>query len=59
VLPLTTSVRELILSHESASAIKRRAIEEGMLSLRMDGLRKLKLGITSAEEVLKETAKDN
>ena len=28
------------------------------LSLRLDGLRKLKLGLTSAEEVLKETALD-
>ena len=59
IMPLTTGVREIILSRGSASEIKRKALEEGMLSLRMDGLRKLKLGMTSAEEVLKETAKDS
>jgi type IV pilus assembly protein PilB len=32
------------------------AIATGMLTLRMDGLKKLERGITSMEEVLKETA---
>jgi type II secretory ATPase GspE/PulE/Tfp pilus assembly ATPase PilB-like protein len=31
---------------------------DGMLTLRMDGLVKLKNGVTTAEEVLKETAAD-
>ena len=38
--------------------IKTQALKEGMLSLRMDGLEKLKRGITSPEEILKESAPD-
>ncbi|NIP15494.1 MAG: hypothetical protein GWN18_20375, partial [Thermoplasmata archaeon] len=32
------------------------ALDEGMLTLRMDGLKKVERGITSLEEVIKETA---
>ena len=46
------------LSERFASEIKRAAIEGGMLSLRRDALEKLKRGVTTAEEVLKETASD-
>ncbi|MBD3237890.1 MAG: type IV-A pilus assembly ATPase PilB [Candidatus Eisenbacteria bacterium] len=58
VLPISPTIRQMILKAEPTSAIKRQAIEEGMLTLRMDGLLKLKSGVTSAEEVLKETAAD-
>ena len=42
----------------SALYLARQAIEGGMLTLRRDALQKLKRGITSVEEVLKETAAD-
>jgi len=58
VLPISNGIRDLILDRASASTIKRRAIEEGMLTLRVDGLMKLKRGATTVEEVLKETAAD-
>jgi type IV pilus assembly protein PilB len=58
VMPVTPSVREMILNHASSRDIKHQAMSEGMLSLRMDGLEKLKRGVTSAEEILKETAPD-
>jgi type IV pilus assembly protein PilB len=58
VMALTPALREMILKGESTSAIKREAVRGGMLTLRMDGLLKLKSGVTSAEEVLKETAAD-
>jgi type IV pilus assembly protein PilB len=58
VLPVTPAVRTLILDRAPTSEIKRVAVEEGMMTLRRDGLNKLKAGITSAEEVLKETAPD-
>ena len=32
------------------------ALEEGMLTLRMDGLKKVERGITTLEEIVKETA---
>jgi len=58
VMPISPVVRELILRRASGAELKAQAIREGMLSLRMDGVQKLKAGITSAEEVLKETAAD-
>jgi len=58
VMPMTNPIRELVLDRSSASEIKRVAIEEGMLTLRRDALEKLKRGITTVEEVLKETASD-
>jgi type IV pilus assembly protein PilB len=57
-MPLTPKLRELILERASANEIKRAAIQEGMLTLRRDGLMKLKKGLTTAEEILKETAAD-
>ncbi|HET9251850.1 MAG TPA: type IV-A pilus assembly ATPase PilB [Candidatus Eisenbacteria bacterium] len=58
VMPVTPKVRDLILDRAPTSQIKNQAVADGMLTLRMDGLTKLKNGITTAEEVLKETAAD-
>jgi len=58
VMPVTPKIRDLILDRASVSAIKKQAVAEGMLTLRSDGLLKLKNGTTTAEEVLKETAAD-
>jgi type IV pilus assembly protein PilB len=58
VMPITAPVRDLILDRGSTSDIKKQAMADGMQSLRMDALWKLKKGITTAEEVLKETALD-
>jgi type IV pilus assembly protein PilB len=58
VMPLSSKLRELILERASANEIKKLAIAEGMLTLRRDGLEKLKRGVTTPEEVLKETAAD-
>jgi type IV pilus assembly protein PilB len=58
VMPITSAIRDLILDRASTSDIKKRAMADGMQTLRMDALYKLKKGITTAEEVLKETALD-
>jgi type IV pilus assembly protein PilB len=58
VMPITPKLREMILDRSSAGDIKKTAIGEGMLTLRRDALEKLKRGLTSVEEVLKETASD-
>ena len=58
VMPVTPTIRDMILNRVSAREIKHQAMREGMLSLRMDGLEKLKRGMTSPEEILKETAPD-
>ena len=58
VMPITSRLRDLVLERASASEIKKAAMSEGMLTLRRDGLMKLKRGLTSVEEILKETAAD-
>jgi type IV pilus assembly protein PilB len=55
VMDITENIQELILVGASAREIKRKAIEEGMLSLRQSGLAKIKAGITTLDEVLRET----
>jgi type IV pilus assembly protein PilB len=55
VLEVTDNIRELILVGASAIEIRRKAIEEGMIALRASGLEKLKVGLTTIEEVLRET----
>ncbi|MFQ5905522.1 MAG: type IV-A pilus assembly ATPase PilB [bacterium] len=56
VMPVSPSVRELILKRSSNSAIQKAAKDEGMKTLREDVLLKLKKGITTMEEVLRQTA---
>jgi type IV pilus assembly protein PilB len=54
-LQFSDEIRDMILSGASSIELKRKAIEEGMLSLRMAGLQKIREGVTSLEEVLRET----
>jgi type IV pilus assembly protein PilB len=55
VLEITDEMRELILVGASALELKRKAIEQGMISLRRSGLTKVALGMTTLEEVIRET----
>jgi len=55
VLAFTDEIRDMILSGASSIELKRKAIEEGMVSLRMSGLQKIREGATTLEEVLRET----
>jgi len=57
VMEITDELRELILVGASALELRRKAIEEGMITLRGSGLRKIKEGVTTIEEVLRETVK--
>ncbi len=59
VMAITPEIRELIVDRASTAELKRKAIEQGMMTLRMDGLWKFKQGWTSLEEVLRETANDS
>jgi type IV pilus assembly protein PilB len=56
VMALGPALRRMILQGGSADELKETAIEEGMLTLRMDGIMKLRKGVTTLEEVVKETA---
>ncbi len=55
VLLFSDEIRDMILSGASSVELKRKAIEEGMLNLRMSGLQKIREGVTTIEEVLRET----
>jgi type II secretory ATPase GspE/PulE/Tfp pilus assembly ATPase PilB-like protein len=58
VLPITETIRRLIVKRASAAVIKNQAMSEGMKSLRMVGIDKAREGITTLEEVLRLTAED-
>jgi type IV pilus assembly protein PilB len=55
---VTESLRELILHGASAADLKRQAIKEGMTTLRVSGLSRLREGLTTLEEVIRVTASD-
>jgi len=55
VMEISEGIRDLIMVGATAVEIKRKALEEGMLTLRQSGLEKIKAGVTSIEEVLRET----
>ncbi|UCE67001.1 MAG: type IV-A pilus assembly ATPase PilB [Candidatus Zixiibacteriota bacterium] len=56
VMPISPAIERMIVGGGSTAEIKQQGIEEGMHTLRSAGLEKLKLGITSVEEVVAETA---
>jgi type IV pilus assembly protein PilB len=58
VMTVTEDIRELILSRAQSREIKKKAIEQGMLTLRQSGLAKIKEGITTIEEVVRESVRD-
>src|SRR5438067_6333099 len=57
VMAVGEELRELILVGASGLELRRKAIDEGMITLRASGLRKVKDGLTSIEEVVRETVK--
>ena len=57
VMEISEELRELILVGASGLELRRKAVDEGMLTLRQSGLRKVKDGVTTIEEVVRETVK--
>jgi type IV pilus assembly protein PilB len=55
VLEVTDELRELIIIGASAMELRKKAIDLGMITLRESGLYKIREGITTIEEVVKET----
>ncbi len=56
VMPMSPTLRRMVLQGASSAELKEQAISEGMLTLREDGLLKVKRGITTLDEVVKETS---
>jgi type IV pilus assembly protein PilB len=55
VMRISEDIRELILSGASAIELRRKALEEGMIGLRQSGLQKIRDGVTTIEEVVRES----
>ena len=56
VMAMSPELRRMILRGASVAELRDQAVAEGMLTLRMDGIVKIKKGVTTLEEVVKETA---
>jgi type IV pilus assembly protein PilB len=56
VMALSPELRRMILRSASVADIQAQAVVDGMLTLRMDGMKKIERGVTTLEEVVKETA---
>ncbi len=56
VMALSPELRRMILRGASVTDIRDQAVSEGTLTLRMDGMMKIQRGVTTLEEVVKETA---
>ena len=56
VMPMSQRIRRLIIMNSGAAEIRDGAIEEGMLTLRMDAWMKVLKGITTVEQMIRETS---
>jgi len=55
VMEVDDDVRDLVLAGASSTELRQRALENGMISLRGSGMQKIRDGVTSIEEVVRET----
>ena len=55
VMAMTEGLRQLVLEKAPEAALRRLAIEEGMRTLRQSGLQKVREGVTTIDEVVRET----
>jgi type II secretory ATPase GspE/PulE/Tfp pilus assembly ATPase PilB-like protein len=58
MLEMRQAIRKLVFENANQEVIREKAIEQGMVSLREAGIRKLKDGVTTFEEVLRSTVED-
>jgi type IV pilus assembly protein PilB len=55
VMAMTPAVRKVVMQNAGATEIKETAVENGMLTLRMDAWMKVMKGITTFEQMVRET----
>ncbi len=53
VLPATRTIRDLVSRKNYADVIKEKAVAEGMVTLKEDGIRKARQGLTSISELMR------
>jgi type II secretory ATPase GspE/PulE/Tfp pilus assembly ATPase PilB-like protein len=56
VMFMTPSLKKLVMQNSDVQLIRDAAIDEGMLSLRMDGWLKVLKGVTTLDQVIRETS---
>ena len=58
LLPMTTAIKEAIIKKLPAEGVRRRAGEEGVRTMRADGIRKVLAGVTTLEELARVTRQE-
>ena len=58
ILPVSEAIKTLLHQKASSDAIKRAAVAEGMTTLYQDGLKKIAAGLTTPEEIMMITQRD-
>jgi type II secretion system protein E len=58
LLPMTTGIKESIIKKLPAEGVRKRAAEEGVRTMRADGIRKVMTGITTLEELARVTRQE-
>jgi type IV pilus assembly protein PilB len=53
VMTISEDIERLCVENRSADVIMRQALDEGMLTLRDDGFEKVRMGVTSVEEIMR------
>jgi type IV pilus assembly protein PilB len=53
VMPMSEEIERMVVERSSSEEVRRSARRDGMITLREDGLEKVRLGMTSVEEVLR------
>jgi type II secretory ATPase GspE/PulE/Tfp pilus assembly ATPase PilB-like protein len=56
IMPVSEGIRGMITAKKETAAIRELAVKEGMMGLREDGMAKIESGLTTMEEILRETA---
>ncbi len=59
VMPFTDRLKELVIHGSTAADIKQEMIRQGVKTLRMAGLEKVRAGVTTLDEVVRTTAADH
>jgi type IV pilus assembly protein PilB len=57
-MPMSEHLRTMVMEGATATHLKRSAVEEGMITLRMDGMEKIRQRLTTPDEVLRVTQLD-
>jgi type IV pilus assembly protein PilB len=58
ILEMTNTLRRAIIKQESNAEMKKKALDAGLVTLRQSALERLKEGLTTVEEVVNTSIKD-